>query len=83
MISRKKKNMDIPDKCAKGAYSLVCIWSIFLMAVLFLDAIEAIKFHLSDNVIITLIAGVTLNIIAVLIVVMKYLFPRAIENINE
>ncbi|MEG2273228.1 MAG: hypothetical protein RSC05_13255 [Acinetobacter sp.] len=72
---------------ASKAYRFVWLWSIALIVILVLQGSDApsVKlfslqfnahtFNLSDKVLIALISGVTVNIVAVFVVVIRNLFP--------
>lgn len=78
-----KQKIYLRNEYANKVYVLVRNWSCVLICILAFNAFEILGFHLSDKVIISLIAGVTLHVVAVLIVIMKNLFPRTIENISK
>jgi hypothetical protein len=78
--NREEQKINLRDKYSNRVYVLVRNWSIGLISVLSLNAFKILGFHLSDKVIISLIAGVTLHLIAVLIVIMKNLFPNGIKE---
>jgi hypothetical protein len=72
---------------AKLAFALVCFWLVCILAIAILQGLGAagtfyfvsrfpIKFKLESGVMIALIATTTANIIAVLVIVMKYIFPE-------
>ena len=81
--------LDMRETYARKAYRFVWLWSLALVVILILDGskypslkiwfvqIEPAEFHLDSNVLIALITGVTVNIVAVFIVVMRNLFPSA------
>ncbi|MCU5775086.1 hypothetical protein N5923_23490 [Erwiniaceae bacterium BAC15a-03b] len=76
---------------AKKAYRFVWLWSVALIVILVLQGakyphlklwvveFKASDFNLESNVLIALISGVTVNIVAVFIVVMRNLFPSEMK----
>ncbi|MDT3608030.1 hypothetical protein [Cronobacter dublinensis] len=79
--------LDMRETYAKKAYRFVWLWSVTLIVILVLQGSKAPEvkvwffhmksadFNLDSKVLIALITGVTVNIVAVFIVVMRNLFP--------
>ncbi|HCB9205888.1 Uncharacterised protein [Klebsiella variicola] len=79
--------LEMRETYAKKAYRFVWLWSITLIVILILQGstapvvkfwffeMRAANFNLDSKVLIALITGVTVNIVAVFIVVMRNLFP--------
>ncbi len=77
---------------ALKAHRFVWLWSVALIVILVLQGsdapsvhifffeFKAHKFHLDNSVLIALISGVTVNIVAVFVVVMRNLFPSDIKR---
>ena len=63
-------------KYARLAYWLAVGWLIAIVVVVILQGLEAWGFNLSDGVLITFIGTNTASVIGVLVVVVRYLFPR-------
>lgn len=61
---------------AERIFWLLCAWIMALFAILFLQGFHYNMFRLSDNVVLALIGGSTVNIIGVFLVVVRYLFPK-------
>lgn len=57
-------------------FVLVCIWLTAVLVVCIAQGIPRIGFHLSDSILITLLGTTTANVIGVLIIVLRYLFPQ-------
>ena len=84
--------LEMREMYAKKAYRFVWLWSITLIVILVLQGskapevklwffqIKSADFELDSKVLIALITGVTVNIVAVFIVVMRNLFP---SNVSE
>ncbi len=60
---------------AKGVFWMVCVWLFMILLVAFLQGFNLLKFQLDSSVMIALIATTTANVIAVLVIVIKFLFP--------
>lgn len=81
--------IDMRETYARKAYRFVWLWSITLIVILILEGskapevsvwfikIKSADFSLDPKVLIALITGVTVNIVAVFIVVMRNLFPSS------
>ncbi|EPE2231808.1 hypothetical protein ACSG4H_003787 [Cronobacter turicensis] len=93
-VRRQKQNNKMRKIYASKAYKFVWLWSIFFFLILLLSGyknitIEALnfkltsKFELNDPVLIALITGVTVNIVAVFIIVMRNLFPSSEKEDKE
>ncbi|EOE6860019.1 hypothetical protein ACKS2O_002472 [Cronobacter dublinensis] len=79
--------LEMRETYAKKAYRFVWLWSVTLIVILVLQGSKAPEvkiwflqmksadFNLDSKVLIALITGVTVNIVAVFIVVMRNLFP--------
>jgi len=88
-IKLQTQDTKMRSEYAGKAYRFVWLWSIALIIIIILDGSSSptLKFwsfefhpkdfHLDPNVLIALITGVTVNIVAVFIVVMRNLFPSA------
>ncbi|EBS2694798.1 hypothetical protein ZQ65_15210 [Salmonella enterica subsp. enterica serovar Newport] len=84
---RQEQLLDMRETYARKAYRFVWLWSVALIIILILQGsnapdvhiffleFKAHDFDLSDKVLITLISGVTVNIVAVFVVVIRNLFP--------
>ena len=88
-VKREKQEITLRKKFADKAYGFVWFWSIAVLFLIFLSSskstkieifglitIEPARFELSENVSIALITGVTVNILAVFLAVMRNLFPN-------
>lgn len=85
--ARQEQLLDMREVYARKAYRFVWLWSIALIVILILQGakypqfkfwvieFKAADFDLDSKVVIALITGVTVNIVAVFIVVMRNLFP--------
>ncbi|MBI0275646.1 hypothetical protein I6H07_07315 [Hafnia alvei] len=86
-IDLQKQQIEMRSMYASKAYRFVWLWSIALIVILILEGSQAPtlkiffiefnahEFKLESNVIIALISGVTVNIVAVFVVVIRNLFP--------
>lgn len=85
--ARTEQLLDMREVYARKAYRFVWLWSIALIVILILQGAKypqlkiwvlefrAVDFSLDSKIVIALITGVTVNIVAVFIVVMRNLFP--------
>tara|TARA_Y100001960_G_scaffold132604_1_gene140786 strand:- start:232 stop:666 length:435 start_codon:yes stop_codon:yes gene_type:complete len=69
------QNLRQRKKYANKIYIMLCIWSIFVSSIILLKGGGFI--YLSDNIIITLMTTVFLEIIGLFILVAKYLFKES------
>ena len=89
---RKEQFIEMRETYASKAYHFVWLWSIALISIIILDGskvptlkiwfleIDAHDFKLDPKIMIALISGVTVNIVAVFIVVIRNLFPSEIKE---
>jgi lysylphosphatidylglycerol synthetase-like protein (DUF2156 family) len=98
-LRRQKQNTRMRRIYASKAYRFVWMWSLFFFCILILSGFKHLtiesndfkltsEFSLDSSVLIALITGVTVNIVAVFIIVMRNLFPSAAqeeknEKLNE
>lgn len=87
--------LDMRETYAKKAYRFVWLWSVTLIVILVLQGskapevsvwfikIKSANFELDPKVLIALITGVTVNIVAVFIVVMRNLFPSDVKESSK
>ncbi|WP_350656677.1 hypothetical protein [Psychrobacter sp. S1-30-MNA-CIBAN-0213] len=90
-----KETNTLRQKYAKNIYRLTYIWLIFIGSVVLLTGIgdlnivigkfniELIDFRLSDNVLIAFITTTTINVIGIIYIVARWLFPNGIEVYKE
>lgn len=84
--------LDMRETYAKKAYRFVWLWSVTLIVILVLQGstspqvkiwffeMKSSSFELDTKIVIALITGVTVNIVAVFIVVMRNLFPSDVKE---
>lgn len=93
-IKSQKQDVKMRRKYASKAYSFVFMWSCFLFLVVFFVGFGDVKieandfklhssFKISDTTLIALISGVTVNIVAVFVIVIRNLFPISRIDIDE
>ncbi|MFM1365618.1 hypothetical protein WFP00_03360 [Yersinia enterocolitica] len=87
-VTLQKQDISMRREYASKAYRFVWLWSIALIVILVLDGsksptvnilffrFDAHEFSLEPSVLIALISGVTVNIVAVFVVVIRNLFPN-------
>ncbi|PKA32490.1 hypothetical protein CWR41_22720 [Cedecea lapagei] len=87
--------IEMRETYARKAYRFVWLWSITLIIIIILQGskapevkfwfikMKALDFDLDPKVLIALITGVTVNIVAVFIVVMRNLFPSSDKQVNK
>ncbi len=63
-------------KYAGRIFWLIVGWIVAIFAVVGLQGFSYFGFSISDNVLITLIGGTTINVLGIFIVVANYLFPK-------
>lgn len=91
----KEQHIKMRSKYASKAYRFVWLWSIALIVILLLEGLKTpiIKiwhwdinipaFDLDPKILIALISGVTVNIVAVFVVVIRNLFPSDAKEKDE
>ncbi|MEQ4931271.1 hypothetical protein ABN147_07200 [Klebsiella oxytoca] len=90
-LRRQRQNTKMRRIYASKAYRFVWMWSLFFFCILMLSGFKDLtidspsfklisKFSLDTPVLIALITGVTVNIVAVFIIVMRNLFPSAAQE---
>ena len=57
-------------------FCLISLWLIAIFLILVACGIDCLKFRLSDNVLLALIGGTTVNVLGLFLVVANYLFYR-------
>lgn len=93
-LRRQRQNTKMRRIYASKAYRFVWMWSLFFFCILMLSGFKDLtldspnfklvsKFSLDPPVLIALITGVTVNIVAVFIIVMRNLFPSAAQEEKE
>lgn len=93
-VRRQQQNNKMRKIYASKAYKFVWLWSVFFFVILLLSGYQDLivetssfrltsKFSLGDSVLIALITGVTVNIVAVFIIVMRNLFPSSEKEDKE
>ncbi len=87
--------LDMRETYATKAYRFVWLWSIALIVIivlqgskspsvhLFFFEFKATEFNLDPKIIVALISGVTINIVAVFVVVIRNLFPSEAKISNS
>jgi len=87
--------IEMRETYARKAYRFVWLWSVTLIVILVLQGskspevklwflhIKSAEFNLDSKVLIALITGVTVNIVAVFIVVMRNLFPSDVKDASK
>ncbi|AUT90752.1 TPA: hypothetical protein O4E20_002157 [Proteus mirabilis] len=91
-VKRQNQNIELRKLYASKAYRFVWMWSIVFFIIILLSGYKDIEiigtdlkikstFEMNDKVLIALITGVTINIVAVFVIVIKNLFPNNEEEI--
>lgn len=75
-MSERKDDQNMRKNYANDVFRFLMIWTAFIFLLLLLDGWHLLGFTLSDNLIITVMTGVFVNILGLFVVVMKYLFPK-------
>ena len=68
-------NITARKRYARGIFILVISWITAVLVLLFFQGFQIYGFHLSDSVLLGALGSTTANIIGVLIIVIRYLFP--------
>ncbi|NKI74516.1 hypothetical protein Dpoa2040_001785 [Dickeya sp. CFBP 2040] len=91
-VKLQQQQLDMRQAYALKAYRFVWLWSIALIVILLLQGssyptfrllfiqFDAHDFKLDKEIVIALISGVTINIVAVFVVVIRNLFPSDIKG---
>ena len=93
-IKNQKQDVKMRRKYASKAYGFVFMWSCFLFLVVFAVGYGDLQlqfedfkwnshFKINDTVLIALISGVTVNIVAVFVIVIRNLFPVSKVDLEE
>lgn len=93
-IKNKKQDVKMRRKYASKAYGFVFMWSCFLFLIVFAVGYGDLQlqfkdfkwnshFKINDTVLIALISGVTVNIVAVFVIVIRNLFPVSKSDLDE
>jgi len=93
-VKRQRQNNKMRKIYASKAYKFVWLWSIFFFIIILLSGFKNLtiegtdfkiisNFSIADPVLIALITGVTVNIVAVFIIVMRNLFPSSDKEDKE
>lgn len=64
-------------KYAGGLFITLCAWLVAILLLLFLQGFKLGGFHLTDGILVAALGTTTVNIIALFIVVAKYIFPNS------
>lgn len=82
IIDDNRQHREQRKEFASKTYNLTVAWLIIVVVILIFQGCstyepcpQCIKFHLSDSVLIALIAGASVNIIGLLAIVIRHLFP--------
>lgn len=86
-LRRRAQDLRQRDQFATSIFQLVVVWLLAVFALIVFDGLGGvqgfgaaryfrIKFNISDQVIIALVSGTTVNIIAIFVIVVRNLFPR-------
>ena len=79
-----QQDLEARKKYAKDVFKLVVSWLLAVLVVVLLDgfALEyaafPLGFDLSDKVMMTLLGGTTVNVLGILAIVVRYLFPTRV-----
>jgi hypothetical protein len=72
-----EQNMDERKKYAKSIYFLIVGWLATLFLIIGFQGFGSyLSFNLSENIVLTLITGTTVNILGIFVIVVNYLFRR-------
>lgn len=71
-----KQDIEARSDYASRIFWLIVVWLFAIFLVLIFEAWELFGFQLSDSVILALIGGTTASVLALFVVVAKYLFPE-------
>lgn len=78
-LRQENKNLeatrDLRKQYATCIFKFLVLWSIALLIILVMCGFNFLSYKLSDNVLMTLIGGTTANVIGLVLVIAKGLFP--------
>lgn len=74
-IKNKEVNIDLKERYGNTILNILIGWLVFVGLIL-LSQLGPVSYKLSDEVLITLITTSTANIIALPVIILKYLFPK-------
>lgn len=69
------QNIEERKKYACYLFWLMVVYLVLTFGLLYIDGFRLLDFYLSDSVLIALITTTTANVIALFVLVVKYLFP--------
>ena len=77
--SGQKQNITERKKYAQLFFCLSCAWLVGITGILMLQGFGSrgkVPFELSDSIVLTMIGSTTVNVLGILYIVAKYLFPN-------
>lgn len=66
---------------ANKIFKLISFWLVAVLVILILQGCDCAYFELSDQVLITLLGGTTINVLGLFVIVASYLFPKGGNSI--
>lgn len=69
--------LELRKKYATRLFWVLVVWIVALFGVVALDGFSPWGFHLSENVVLTLLGATTVNIVGLFYVVARYVFPAS------
>lgn len=70
------QDIDQRKRYALRLFVVLCVWLAAVLLILFFSGFVLGGFALSDSVLVALLGTTTINVIALFVVVAKYIFPR-------
>jgi hypothetical protein len=79
-IEDLKSNRDLRETYAKLCVGFMCVWSLIVWILVIASGFESLCIHYSDTVLVSIIGGSTVNVIGLVLVIMKGLFPPSMKE---
>lgn len=75
-IKDLESNRGLREKLAICCFVFMCVWACIVFSIIFLSGFSFYSFTLSDSVLITLLTGSTVNVIGLVVVILRGIFPK-------
>jgi hypothetical protein len=72
----QKQDIQERKKYARLFFYLSCAWLVAIVAIILLQGCRPFSFKLSDSIVLAMIGSTTANVLGILFIVAKYLFPN-------
>jgi len=65
------------EQYAHRCFFFMCIWAIIVFVLVTLSSISCVPVTISDSVLITLLTGSTVNVIGLVVIILRGIFPKS------